>query len=223
MVGSIFVSDLFVPLDQGGCTQRKPSRNEADARKCSIFVRSYRITSNRAVEMAVRPCGTAGSEPVSDRSCRLKRSMQQLVVHWFGNASARIVCLAVRDQNLTNPYVSSQLACKKIEPICQAIPHLQAEARMWAPIPGEGEFTWQPKNSSRRKSFRPPSRSNSMLSRTALAAAAAKCSARPRPRDPGWRSSGASLRPSKMEAPRVHKEGLRASAGCLNTSRNRKP
>ena len=65
--------------------------------------------------------------------------------------------------------------------------------------------------------------SNSMLSRTAPAAAAAKCSARPRPRDPGWRSSGASLRTSKMEAPRVHKEGLRASAGCLNTSRNRKP
>jgi hypothetical protein len=157
MVGSIFVSDLFVPLDQGGCTQRKPSRNEADARKCSIFVRSYRITSHRAVEMAVRPCGTAGSEPVSDRSCRLKRSMQHLVVHWFGNASARIVCLAVRDQNLTNPYVSSQLACKKIEPICQAIPHLQAETRMRAPIPGEGEFTWQPKNSSRRKSFKPPS------------------------------------------------------------------
>jgi hypothetical protein len=69
--------------------------------------------------------------------------MQHLVVHWFGNASARIVCLAVRDQNLTNPYVSSQLACKKIEPICQAIPHLQAETRMRAPIPGEGEFTCQ--------------------------------------------------------------------------------
>ena len=47
MVGSIFMSDLFVPLDQVGCTQRKQSRNEADARKCSIFVRGYRITTGR--------------------------------------------------------------------------------------------------------------------------------------------------------------------------------
>jgi hypothetical protein len=44
MVGSICVSDLFVQLDQGGCTQRKQSRNEADAQKSSFFVRGYRIT-----------------------------------------------------------------------------------------------------------------------------------------------------------------------------------
>jgi hypothetical protein len=41
------MSDLFVQLDQGGCTQRKQSRNEADARKSSFFVRGYRITPGR--------------------------------------------------------------------------------------------------------------------------------------------------------------------------------
>jgi hypothetical protein len=38
---------VFVPLDQVGCTKRKQSRNEADARKGSIFVRGYRITPGR--------------------------------------------------------------------------------------------------------------------------------------------------------------------------------
>jgi len=41
------MSDLFVQLDQVGCAQQKQSRNEADARKCSIFVRGYRITPGR--------------------------------------------------------------------------------------------------------------------------------------------------------------------------------